>query len=177
LTYLIPSSQQRRTVAPGHAKSHTTRPTELPTSLPASVTTPEFPPHLLFSNLIRRNHHNNHASPVTVILSSPSRPRQLAPISLTPTISHLKMLSRAATRALLRNTQTRAFQTSRAQLSSPYHYPEGPFSNLPFNTKTKYFAFRYWTFMTVGFSLPFGIAGALIFFFFTLYWTRMDWFI
>ena len=67
------------------------------------------------------------------------------------------MLARAAVRAVPR--QTRAFQTSRAQLSSPYHYPEGPFSNLPFNTKTKYFSFRYWTFMTVGFSLPFGIAA------------------
>ncbi|KAK2625154.1 hypothetical protein QTJ16_005523 [Diplocarpon rosae] len=46
----------------------------------------------------------------------------------------------------------RAFSTTRAQLSSPYHYPEGPRSNIPFNPLTKFFAFRYWTFMAVGFG-------------------------
>ncbi|OCK81788.1 hypothetical protein K432DRAFT_294684 [Lepidopterella palustris CBS 459.81] len=52
----------------------------------------------------------------------------------------------------------RGFQTTRAQLSSPYHYPEGPRSNIPFNPLTKYFALRYWTFMAVGFSAPFLVA-------------------
>ncbi|KAK0626332.1 hypothetical protein B0T14DRAFT_509718 [Immersiella caudata] len=75
------------------------------------------------------------------------------------------MLARAVTRAAPAQRQIvarRGFQTTRAQMSSPYHYPEGPYSNLPFNTKTKFFAFRYWAFMTTGFALPFGIAGASI---------------
>ncbi|KAK1761216.1 hypothetical protein QBC47DRAFT_397189 [Echria macrotheca] len=61
---------------------------------------------------------------------------------------------------LARAVARRGFSTTRARLSSPYHYPEGPYTNLPFNTKTKYFAVRYWSFMAVGFGAPFGIAGA-----------------
>ncbi|KAH8907296.1 cytochrome-c oxidase chain VIIc [Coniochaeta sp. PMI_546] len=53
----------------------------------------------------------------------------------------------------------RAFSTTRAQLSSPYHYPEGPRANLPFNTKTRFFALRYWGFLATGFLAPFGIAA------------------
>ncbi|KAK3314633.1 hypothetical protein B0H66DRAFT_605581 [Apodospora peruviana] len=68
------------------------------------------------------------------------------------------MLSRAAIRQANGLVQRRGFQTTRAQLSSPYHYPEGPRSNLPFNTKTRFFALRYWLFMAVGFGAPFGIA-------------------
>jgi cytochrome c oxidase subunit 7c len=45
----------------------------------------------------------------------------------------------------------RGFHSTRSQLSSPYHYPDGPRSNIPFNPLTKWFAFRYWTFMAVGF--------------------------
>lgn len=41
----------------------------------------------------------------------------------------------------------RAFSTTRAQLGSPYHYPEGPRSNIPFNPLTRFFAFRFWGFM------------------------------
>ncbi|KAL1877600.1 hypothetical protein VTK73DRAFT_8509 [Phialemonium thermophilum] len=69
-------------------------------------------------------------------------------------------LSRVAARVPSPTTAVarRGFQTTRAQLSSPYHYPEGPYSNLPFNTKTKYFGLRFWTFCTVGFFAPFGIA-------------------
>ncbi|KAI1330707.1 cytochrome-c oxidase chain VIIc [Xylariaceae sp. FL0255] len=52
----------------------------------------------------------------------------------------------------------RAFHATRARLSSPYHYPEGPYSNLPFNTKTRFFAFRFWAYCATGFFLPFGIA-------------------
>ena len=75
------------------------------------------------------------------------------------------MLARATIRAAApRNVGVvarRGFQTTRAQLSSPYHYPEGPLTNIPFNPRKKGFALKYWTFCAVGFSLPFGIAGAL----------------
>lgn len=49
---------------------------------------------------------------------------------------------RAPTAALRRN-----FTTTRPQFGSPYHYPEGPRSNIPFNPLTRFFAFRYWAFM------------------------------
>ncbi|KAG4437627.1 hypothetical protein BKA61DRAFT_592347 [Leptodontidium sp. MPI-SDFR-AT-0119] len=72
------------------------------------------------------------------------------------------MLSRAAVRASSSTASMvasrRAFSTTRAQLSSPYHYPEGPRSNIPFNPLTKWFALRYWSFMAVGFGTPFGLA-------------------
>ncbi|KAJ9138664.1 hypothetical protein NKR23_g8331 [Pleurostoma richardsiae] len=72
------------------------------------------------------------------------------------------MLSRAAVRATPRTTTAlvarRGFHATRSQLSSPYHYPEGPYSNLPFNPKTKFFAVRFWSFVAVGFSAPFLIA-------------------
>lgn len=81
------------------------------------------------------------------------------------------MLATTATRAATRAVARRGFHTTRAQQSSPYHYPEGPYTNLPFNTKTRFFAVRYWTFMAVGFGAPFGIAGAFFFsFFFPLLW-------
>lgn len=54
----------------------------------------------------------------------------------------------------------RLFHATRARLSSPFHYPEGPLSNLPFNTKTRFFAVRYWLYCITGFFTPFGIAGA-----------------
>lgn len=73
------------------------------------------------------------------------------------------MLSRAVARAAPRvPTGTRAFHATRARLSSPYHYPDGPRSNLPFNTQTKFFWLRYTTYVVVGFGAPFGIAGASI---------------
>ncbi|KAF2677309.1 hypothetical protein K458DRAFT_424163 [Lentithecium fluviatile CBS 122367] len=70
------------------------------------------------------------------------------------------MLSRAAFRASATPTLVarRGFQSTRAQLSSPYHYPEGPRSNLPFDPLKKGFAFKYWGFMGTGFMLPFGLA-------------------
>ena len=74
------------------------------------------------------------------------------------------MFSRVALRAAPRQpfslVARRTFQTTRAQLSSPYHYPEGPRSNLPFNPKTRFFWFRYLMYCTIGFGAPFGIAGA-----------------
>jgi len=71
------------------------------------------------------------------------------------------MLSRAALSAQRQTALAarRTFTTTRAQLSSPYHYPEGPLNNLPFNTKTRFFGLRYWGFMATGFSLPFVIAA------------------
>ncbi|RDW57133.1 cytochrome c oxidase VIIc family protein [Aspergillus mulundensis] len=53
----------------------------------------------------------------------------------------------------------RGFSTTRTQLGSPYHYAEGPRSNIPFNPLTKFFFFRYWAFMITGFGAPFAIAG------------------
>jgi len=87
------------------------------------------------------------------------------------------MLFRAAFRATAAPSRVarRGFQSTRAQLSSPYHYPEGPRSNLPFDPLKKGFAFKYWGFMgassrhsmackpltqtATGFSLPFLVAG------------------
>lgn len=65
------------------------------------------------------------------------------------------MYARLASRAVAR----RGFHTTRAQLSSPYHYPEGPLTNVPFNARSKWFAFGYWGFMATGFGLPFAISG------------------
>ena len=93
----------------------------------------------------------------------------------------IQMLSRTAIRASKAPSMitSRGFRTSTARLSSPYHYPEGPRSNLPFNPLTRFFAVRYWG--TMGkpwedaissdgadektaffFGLPFGIAGNIV---------------
>ncbi len=69
------------------------------------------------------------------------------------------MLSRAAVRTSSALVGRRGFHATRAQLSSPYHYPEGPYSNLPFNPRSKYFGLRYWGAVTVAFFAPFGICG------------------
>jgi cytochrome c oxidase subunit 7c len=59
------------------------------------------------------------------------------------------MLARATFRAASAPTLVarRGFQSTRAQMSSPYHYPEGPRSNLPFDPLKRGFAFKYWGFM------------------------------
>jgi hypothetical protein len=59
------------------------------------------------------------------------------------------MLARATFRAASAPTLVarRGFQSTRAQFSSPYHYPEGPRSNLPFDPLKRGFAFKYWGFM------------------------------
>ena len=59
------------------------------------------------------------------------------------------MLARATFRAASAPTLVarRGFQSTRAQFASPYHYPEGPRSNLPFDPLKKGFAFKYWGFM------------------------------
>ncbi|KAF2418239.1 hypothetical protein EJ08DRAFT_703211 [Tothia fuscella] len=70
------------------------------------------------------------------------------------------MLSRTVLRASTTTNLVarRGFQSTRAQLGSPYHYPEGPRSNIPFNPLTRFFALRYWGFMATGFGAPFAIA-------------------
>ncbi|PHH73861.1 hypothetical protein CDD82_5228 [Ophiocordyceps australis] len=67
------------------------------------------------------------------------------------------MLSRAA-RTSTTLVSRRAFHATRPRLSSPYHYPEGPYSNIPFNPRSKWFPVIFWTYAAVGFGTPFGIA-------------------
>ncbi|KAJ9657587.1 Cytochrome c oxidase assembly protein cox15 [Neophaeococcomyces mojaviensis] len=59
-------------------------------------------------------------------------------------------IARTAAPAMTRRT----FTSTRSQLASPFHYGEGPRSNLPFNPKTRFFALRFWGFMGLGFSVP-----------------------
>lgn len=71
------------------------------------------------------------------------------------------LASRAAVRATTGQVAgRRGFHATRARLSSPYHYPEGPYTNIPFDPKTKRFPFLFWGYCIAGFGAPFGIAGA-----------------
>lgn len=70
------------------------------------------------------------------------------------------MFSRAAIRTASQAAGRRGFHSTRTQMSSPYHYPEGPYTNLPFNPKKKGFHVLFWGYAITGFGLPFGIAGA-----------------
>lgn len=70
------------------------------------------------------------------------------------------MLSRATIRATTQVAGRRGFHATRIQRSSPYHYPEGPYSNIPFDPKKKTFPVLFWGYCAVGFSAPFLIAGA-----------------
>ncbi|KAF3400133.1 hypothetical protein F1880_008332 [Penicillium rolfsii] len=82
--------------------------------------------------------------------------------SSTPLTLYFKMYASSAVRARLATVAARrGFSTTRAQLGSPYHYAEGPRSNIPFNPLTKHFFWRYWAFMVTGFGAPFAIAGKL----------------
>ncbi|KAI0601763.1 cytochrome-c oxidase chain VIIc [Biscogniauxia sp. FL1348] len=67
-------------------------------------------------------------------------------------------LLRASPRLTTSLVGRRAFHATRARLSSPYHYPEGPYSNLPFNPKTRFFGLRYFLYCFTGFFAPFGVA-------------------
>lgn len=59
-----------------------------------------------------------------------------------------QMYASSAVRARLATVAARrGFSTTRASLGSPYHYAEGPRSNIPFNPLTKHFFWRYWGFM------------------------------
>ncbi|KAH7125270.1 cytochrome c oxidase subunit VIIc [Dendryphion nanum] len=70
------------------------------------------------------------------------------------------MLARPAFRAVAKPSLVarRGFQSTRTQLASPYHYPEGPRSNLPFDPLKKGFAIKFWAYCATGFSLPFIVA-------------------
>jgi cytochrome c oxidase subunit 7c len=70
------------------------------------------------------------------------------------------MYTRAAARTTTSLVTRRGFHATRARLSSPYHYPEGPYTNIPFNPRSKWFGVGYWGFMATGFLAPFGIACA-----------------
>ena len=64
---------------------------------------------------------------------------------LTP-LTWLQMFARSVAR-LPATAARRGFHTTPRQMGSPYHYPEGPRSNIPFNPMTRFFAVRYWSFM------------------------------
>lgn len=72
----------------------------------------------------------------------------------------LQMFSRAAVRATTQVAGRRGFHATRSQMSSPYHYAEGPYTNIPFNPKKKTFPILFWGYCATGFSAPFLIAGA-----------------
>ncbi|KAF4833904.1 hypothetical protein CGCTS75_v003732 [Colletotrichum tropicale] len=87
---------------------------------------------------------------------------QIPTAGLDVTLRNSHMLARAAARAVPQTRTVvarRGFTTTRAQMSSPYHYPEGPYSNIPFNPKSKWFGAGFWTYSAVGFFAPFGIAA------------------
>ncbi|KAL2293689.1 hypothetical protein FJTKL_05517 [Diaporthe vaccinii] len=71
------------------------------------------------------------------------------------------MFSRAAVRATTQVAGRRGFHATRSQMSSPYHYAEGPYTNIPFNPKKKGFPILFWGYCATGFAAPFLIAGAL----------------
>ena len=65
-------------------------------------------------------------------------------------LTQLTWLQMFAARTVARLPATaarRGFHTTPRQMGSPYHYPEGPRSNIPFNPMTRFFALRYWGFM------------------------------
>lgn len=71
-----------------------------------------------------------------------------------------QMFSRAAVRATTQVAGRRGFHATRSQMSSPYHYAEGPYTNIPFNPKKKTFPILFWGYCATGFAAPFLIAGA-----------------
>ncbi|KAF2480024.1 IKI3 family-domain-containing protein [Neohortaea acidophila] len=71
------------------------------------------------------------------------------------------MLARPATRVPFAAVARRGFHSTRPRFASPYHYPEGPRNNIPFNPLTRFFYVRYWGSMAFAFSIPFLVAGKL----------------
>lgn len=71
-----------------------------------------------------------------------------------------QMFSRAAVRATTQVTGRRGFHATRPRMISPYHYAEGPYTNIPFNPKAKTFPILFWGYAATGFGLPFMIASA-----------------
>lgn len=132
------------------------------------------------------------ASPTSSSQSTPFIPIKvyllIAKFSIAADLN-TQMFAASAARARLANTLVarRGFSTTRAQLASPYHYAEGPRTNIPFNPLTRFFAVRYWLYMSmllqlkefgllivdssaVGFGTPFVVAG--MFFELLSHWMR-----
>ncbi|TQS38974.1 hypothetical protein Golomagni_00507 [Golovinomyces magnicellulatus] len=69
----------------------------------------------------------------------------------------LRAMNSSTCRALNVARRARGFHSTGVFKSSPYHYPEGPRSNLPFNPLTRFFIVRYWAFMAALHSVsPYG---------------------
>lgn len=84
------------------------------------------------------------ALPVNQCKTMPNQSPRFPPETDKP-----EMLSRSALRASSASAivARRGFHTTPHRLASPFHYPEGPRSNIPFNPLTRFFAVRYWGFM------------------------------
>ncbi|KAJ5342016.1 Cytochrome c oxidase subunit VIIc [Penicillium brevicompactum] len=83
---------------------------------------------------------------------SPARSVSLVAIALATT-ANIPLFSQMYSSAIRARMATsfvarRGFSTTRTQLGSPYHYAEGPRTNIPFNPLTKFFFLRYWGFMS-----------------------------
>lgn len=63
-------------------------------------------------------------------------------------LTKLQVLSRPVNRAgsMAARFTRRGFHSTRPQLGSQYHYPEGPRSNIPFDPLKKGFALKFWGF-------------------------------
>ncbi|CAG8393979.1 unnamed protein product [Penicillium salamii] len=101
---------------------------------------------------VTQDHPIPHLAMFALASSVPFRTSILSPPS--PKMYTSAVRARMATSFAAR----RGFSTTRTQLGSPYHYAEGPRTNIPFNPLTKFFFLRYWGFMIAGFGAPFAIA-------------------
>jgi cytochrome c oxidase subunit 7c len=121
----------------------------------APIASAQRPSTLSCASLHRRPIHLNPLStPHCRLLSRSERYASLPGASascIDPQQMPLRPAPRSLTRALL---QRRPFHSTRARRSgdSPYHYPEGPRSNLPFNPRGKYFRVKY--FAVIGVCAP-----------------------
>ncbi|KFH48530.1 hypothetical protein ACRE_006740 [Hapsidospora chrysogenum ATCC 11550] len=102
-----------------------------------------------------RNQPNLHEPPISRSQSSCTKLRYRTYELIDP---RLQMYARAAARTTTSLVTRRGFHATRARLSSPYHYPEGPYTNIPFNPRSKWFGVGYWGTIATGFFIPFGIA-------------------
>lgn len=104
-------------------------------------------PHLAMF-VLAQSVHSRSSTPSTLYLKVGAVLLQLTLKASRKLISSFKMYASSAVRARLATVAARrGFSTTRAQLGSPYHYAEGPRSNIPFNPLTKHFFWRYWAFM------------------------------
>lgn len=92
--------------------------------------------------------HSRLSTPSTLYLKVGALLLQLTLQGFQKLIYLFQMYASSTVRARLATVAARrGFSTTRAQLGSPYHYAEGPRSNIPFNPLTKHFFWRYWAFM------------------------------